>query len=81
MRDADMVKLFRPCPFCGGHNLDLMTRDFFYELSRDDSQRSHLVRVECKTCRVTMWDNTYKVRSYYKRIKLLADKWNRRFGV
>ncbi len=66
---------FKPCPFCGRKDLDVMTKEFYSELM--DENGSACVRISCKACRLDMYEFTDDV-TYEEKMDLLKEKWNRR---
>ena len=66
---------FKPCPFCGGKALDVMTKEFYSELM-DENGRA-CVSMRCKACALDMYEHTDGV-TYEEKLDLLKAKWNRR---
>lgn len=69
---------FRPCPFCGGADFKVFDKDLFDSLQKGRMKVS--VYVRCNVCEVEMWEHTWTENDYRKRVRLLAEKWNRRDG-
>lgn len=67
---------FKPCPFCGGADVDLAEKDDFDFLERKYGKASIYIR--CRSCEVEMWEHTFSENDYAARLRLLTEKWNRR---
>lgn len=75
--DMDVRKLFKACPFCGRRDKLLLTSlKAFTELQEENGGAA--VGVECVNCWASMYEHTHKEKSYYKRVAMLAQKWNTR---
>lgn len=66
----------KPCPFCGNTTLEVTPKNQFYELQGEYG--SACIAIRCWTCSVDMYDHTRTETDYYKRVQILAKKWNRR---
>lgn len=68
-----------PCPFCGKTRLWISDEaDFNYLQSKHGKACIALV-CETPNCHVEMFEHTYSVKDYNKRLEMLVSKWNRRF--
>lgn len=67
---------FKPCPFCGNTKFDITPDITFYELQVESGSAS--VRMTCHECNADMWEHSWGEHDYYKRVHMLANKWNRR---
>lgn len=67
---------FNPCPFCGRTDFYVFDKDLFDTLQRGRMKVS--VYVRCNVCEAEMWEHTWAEDNYGKRLRLLAEKWNRR---
>lgn len=72
---ADTVG-FAACPFCGLADLKFFDKDLFDSLQKGRMKVSLYVR--CNVCEAEMWEHTWAEDNYEKRMRLLAEKWNRR---
>ena len=72
---ADTVG-FAACPFCGRTAFDIDHEEDFDFLDEKYSKAS--LHMRCATCDVEMWEHTFDEHVYGKRLRLLAEKWNRR---
>ena len=70
---------FKHCPFCGGTDLRIDHEDDFDFLDEKYSKAS--LHMRCATCDVEMWEHTFDEHDYGKRLRLLAEKWNKRAGA
>lgn len=68
----------KPCPFCGGTNLVIDSREMFEEMQAENG--CACICVDCKTpgCDANMFEHTHSVTDYDRRVELLVEKWNRR---
>lgn len=73
--DADTVS-FAACPFCGCADFKVFDKDLFDALQRGRMKVS--VYVRCNVCEAEMWEHTWNEDDYAARLRLLAEKWNRR---
>lgn len=69
---------FKPCPFCGNEELELLTEKDFYAVQGRTG--SAAVRLRCWSCSTEMWEHSREEHNYDKRVQMLAAKWNRRAG-
>lgn len=75
--DMNLRKLFKACPYCGKRDkLMLTSRQAFEELQKENGGAA--VGLECVRCWATMYEHTHAEKSYYKRVAMLAEKWNTR---
>lgn len=75
----EMINLFDPCPFCGGLHFRLTPMKTFHKLQEQNGDAC--IGIECVDCYANMYEHTHKEKSYYKRVRILARKWNTRKGV
>ena len=68
----------KSCPFCGGTELVIDSRELFEELQSKNGDAC--ISVDCKTpgCYAHMFEHTHDEHDYDKRVELLVEKWNRR---
>lgn len=66
----------KPCPFCGGTNLDISAESDFYHLQKKHGNAC--IDIRCWNCHVDMFEHTYSEKDYNKRREMLLTKWNRR---
>lgn len=67
----------KPCPFCGEtKSLQVDSRKTFYELQGENGEAA--LCMSCEKCALDMWEHSFRVHNYEKRLELLAKKWNRR---
>lgn len=66
----------KPCPLCGGTNIYIMPREFYYELRGRYGEA--MLFVQCKDCDLELKEFTFDVKGYDARRLLLLRKWNRR---
>lgn len=68
--------VFNLCPFCGRTDFYVFDKDLFDTLQRGRMKVS--VYVRCNVCEAEMWEHTFSENDYAARLRLLAEKWNRR---
>lgn len=66
----DNIK-WKPCPFCGGTELDIKDRDSF-----EDNPAT--MYVSCEECKTDVWLFDTDNMSYPEALLRMAEKWNRR---
>ena len=69
------IKL-KPCPFCGGAKLAFTSKTSFYDFQKRFNNAD--LMITCVSCDLNMWERSFYIRNYEVRMKLLAEKWNRR---
>ena len=67
---------FKPCPFCGNKVMHLTEKNLFYDAQAKTGYAC--ISVRCYKCKVDMYEHTYDVTGYYKRVEMLREKWNMR---
>ena len=72
------IKTLKPCPFCGGTDLRVTSKDIFESCFKERGIAT--ICLECKTCSVEMYEHNYRGRGYATKVKHLVDKWNERKG-
>ena len=69
----------KPCPFCGGQNITIITKEFFDEVYEKNKSEitAPPIEIECKDCHTVM-KNYGDTLDYDNRSKTLIDAWNTR---
>lgn len=68
----------KPCPFCGGRKLRVMSRSDYYELVGEHG--SACVVITCEICHLNMYEYSISIKNYEKKVEKLIKKWNWRVG-
>ena len=69
------IKL-KPCPFCGGAKPAFTSKTSFYDFQKRFNNAD--LTITCVSCDLYMGERSFYIRNYEVRMKLLAEKWNRR---
>lgn len=75
----DLLKDFKPCPFCGGTKLKLTDIEVYYRCLNKYGMAC--ISVECLDCRCDMNEMDDMIRPYLHKVAALKRKWNARAEV
>ena len=72
----DLLKDFKDCPFCGGHDFRITSEESYNRML--DENGSACIGFDCRTCDAGMDEFTDSIRNYRSKVKALQEKWNKR---
>lgn len=68
----------RPCPFCGGKDLRLTPQEDFEKAQSESNENRACISISCHQCFLDLFEHTFDVHDYDKRLEMLLVKWNNR---
>ena len=72
---------FKPCPFCGNKNIEIVSRETF-DRTRNDFDRlgycDNSIMVSCNRCSTDMFLNVSFSTDYEEAVEMAKEKWNTR---
>lgn len=68
----------KPCPFCGGTNLEITNEETYNKLCRENG--SSMMEIKCKVCRMGLPMYNIPGNRYWMGAGMLLSKWNTRNG-
>lgn len=72
---SEVMKILKPCPFCGKKDrLVLPKRETYEELVSKTG--SACISLACKNCNLEIYEHTHSILNFGTRLGLLIAKWN-----
>lgn len=70
-----------PCPFCGGTQFDVTSKENYYDLLEEHGTACICFhhRNRARGCCLDLYEHSDSIRGYNAKLKKLNDKWNRRY--